>query len=115
MPSLARRLGVSVWVPCLAVISGCPSVPETNQQACHRALTRIFGCDLEGVDNLELVEELVTPICSDVSDDTDDCDFFTLANCVAGLSCDELLGESPASWECVGLVTELDQACFLQE
>lgn len=104
MVALAKRASVVGLLAFLTMAAGCPALQESNQQACSRAYTRLLGCLPDANDEPEAISGLVSSLCGEISE-SEDCDFPALANCVANLSCDEMLGQT----ECDDL---LDPTCM---
>lgn len=79
----------SLAVGFVVFIAGCPLAVETNEQACVRANTKFLTCSAEAAD-VPIALGSMKSLCA-TQTDTEDCNWRPIAQCVAAVTCEELM------------------------
>ena len=109
-----KRLNLSGGVAASVLMAGCSAFvqPETNQEACVRAMTHFFFCFDESVEDPEAAEALeafVDMACEGLPEGPE-CDWPTLADCVTMHSCDEMMvAESFTDEACSEIISDFEE------
>ena len=96
-----------------ALMTGCSAFlqPETNQEACVRAMTHFFICideTAEDPEATEALEALLAMACEGLPEGPE-CDWPTLADCVTAFSCEELMvAESFTDEACSEIISDFE-------
>lgn len=92
-------------------VGGCGFTLETNEAACKRVVTYVFGCGAPffPLSTTQDVSEAISEACATVSESSE-CDWSEVEDCVRSFPCEQWLDGSSASELCLAILSDLISA-----